>query len=86
MPPRSTHRTFHLKIFSRLDNPFVFGLLEAYWDAYEAVKLNSYADLSYLQEVWRYHEKIASLIATGDAEGSLNAFIEHTKLLSGRTS
>ncbi len=30
----------------------MLGLLEAYWDAYEAVELNTYADYAYLQEVW----------------------------------
>ena len=84
--PHPEHRAFHLAIFSKLDNPFVYGLLEAYWDAYEAVQLNSYAELSYLREVWRYHEKIADLICAGDAQGSLVAFIEHTKLLSVRHS
>jgi hypothetical protein len=38
------------------------GLLEAYWDAYEAVELNTYADYAYLQEVWRYHERIVEAI------------------------
>jgi len=82
--PHQQHRDFHLTIFSRLDNPFVFGILEAYWNAYEAVHLNSYADLSYLRQVWDYHQKIADLIAAGDAEGSLKAFIDHTKLLKTR--
>ncbi len=84
--PHRQHRAFHLAIFSKLDNPFVYGLLEAYWDAYEAVQLNSYAELSYLREVWRYHERIADRICAGDPEASLAAFIEHTKLLSGRHS
>src|SRR5258706_8013283 len=35
--PHVEHRHFHMKIFSHLDNPFVIGLLEAYWEAYEAV-------------------------------------------------
>ena len=32
--PHEEHRNLHLLIFSRLDNPFVTGILEAYWDAY----------------------------------------------------
>ena len=35
--PHEEHRKLHLMIYSRLDNPFVTGILEAYWDAYEAV-------------------------------------------------
>lgn len=83
--PHAEHRRLHLKIFSRLDNPFVTGLLEAYWTAYEAVELNAYADLAYLREVWACHERIVRAIAAGDAEGSLQTFIEHTKLLRHRS-
>ena len=50
--PNEEHRTFHLTVFKRLDNPFVMGILEAYWDAYNAVELNRYSDYSYLQQVW----------------------------------
>ena len=33
--PQYEHRQLHLSIYQRLDNPFVSGILEAYWDAYE---------------------------------------------------
>ena len=53
--PHEEHRRLHLLIYSRLNNPFVTGLLEAYWDAYETVGLNVYAGgMDYLQEVWQY--------------------------------
>ncbi|MBI5929361.1 MAG: FadR family transcriptional regulator [Chloroflexi bacterium] len=79
--PHAEHREFHLTIFSKLDNVFVRGLLEAYWEAYEAVELNKYADLAYLSEVWSYHERITEDIIRGDVDSSLRAFEEHTKLL-----
>src|SRR5512143_581842 len=41
--PHEEHRKLHLLIYCRLENPFVTGLLEAYWDAYEAVGLNVFA-------------------------------------------
>jgi DNA-binding FadR family transcriptional regulator len=82
--PFREHREFHLSIFTRLANPFVVGLLEAYWDAYEAVELNTYADYPYLQEVWAYHERIAEAICAGDIEGSKQLLIEHMQLLSRR--
>jgi DNA-binding FadR family transcriptional regulator len=82
--PFREHREFHLSIFKRLENPFVVGLLEAYWDAYEAVELNTYADYPYLQEVWAYHERIAEAICAGDIEGSKQLLIEHMQLLSRR--
>jgi DNA-binding FadR family transcriptional regulator len=79
--PLEEHRAFHLTIFKRLENPFVLGLLEAYWDAYEAVELNRYADYSYHKQVWDYHERILDAICTGDFDAAQKAFIEHTKLL-----
>lgn len=82
--PHAEHRQFHLTIFRHLQNPFVQGLLEAYWEAYEAVELNTYADLVYWQEAWRYHELILEYINHGKPDEALQAFIEHTKLLRHR--
>jgi len=82
--PHQEHRQFHLGIFAHLDNPFVMGLLEAYWEAYEAVEMNTYADLKYWQEAWSYHEKILDNIVSGDYEAAKQAFIDHTRLLRHR--
>jgi DNA-binding FadR family transcriptional regulator len=84
--PHPEHRQFHLTIFSHLDNPFVMGLLEAYWEAYEAVELNTYADLHYWQEAWSFHERILDFICKGEFAASRDAFIEHTKLLRHRSA
>ena len=46
--PHSEHRQLHLTIFRRLENPFVQGIFEAYWEAYEAIDLNLYSDYEYL--------------------------------------
>ncbi|HQY93286.1 MAG: FCD domain-containing protein [Caldilinea sp.] len=82
--PYQEHRELHLTIYRRLDNPFVVGLLEAYWDAYEAVELNTYADYGYLQEVWRYHEHIVEAICQGRPAEGKQLLIEHMQLLSAR--
>mgnify|MGYP001224306917 CR=1 FL=1 len=82
--PYQEHRELHLTIYRRLDNPFVVGLLEAYWDAYEAVELNTYADYVYLQEVWRYHERIVDAICRGEVAEGKRLLIEHMQLLSAR--
>lgn len=79
--PNQEHRVFHITIFSRLENPFVVGLLEAYWDAYEAVEPNRYADYAYHTQVWDYHERILDAICAGDYEAAKTAYQEHTKLL-----
>jgi DNA-binding FadR family transcriptional regulator len=78
--PMREHRVFHITVFEQLKNPFVTGLLEAYWDAYEAVESNRYADYTYLQTVWDYHERILDAICAGDYESAKQAFIKHTEL------
>ena len=82
--PHAEHRDLHLTIFSRLDNVFVRGILEAYWEAYEGVGLNLYTDLSYLEQVWAYHERMVQAILRGDYEHGHQALIEHTDLLRRR--
>lgn len=82
--PQTEHRALHLTIFSRLDNPFVTGLLEAYWDAYEAVGLSLYSDYAYLQEVWSHHAQIVAAVVCGDVEGGQRLLHEHWNLLDQR--
>ncbi|MBI3739781.1 MAG: FadR family transcriptional regulator [Chloroflexi bacterium] len=85
--PHEEHRRLHLMIYSRLNNPFVTGILEAYWDAYEAVGLNMYAGgIDYLNEVWQYHSKMVESICNGNYEAGRKALIEHIDLLAQRPS
>ena len=82
--PDIEHRELHLTLFKRLDNPFVIGLLESYWDAYDAVGLNVYADISYLTDVWRYHERIVEALLANDRDEAYCMLVQHTKLLQQR--
>ena len=83
--PHEEHRNLHLKIYSRLDNPFVTGILEAYWEAYEAVGLNVFAgSYEYLKEVWQYHQKMVEAICNGEFEAGYQALVEHTDLIYHR--
>ena len=82
--PFQEHRELHLAIYRRLDNPFVLGLLEAYWDGYEAVELNTFADLGYLQAVWRYHDAIVEAICAGEVAEGKRLLTEHMQLLNAR--
>jgi DNA-binding FadR family transcriptional regulator len=82
--PYPEHRELHLTIFRRLNNPFVQGLLEAYWDGYEAVELNTYADYAYLKRVWQYHEEIVEAIGQADYARGKRLLIEHMRLLTSR--
>ena len=84
--PHEEHRKFHLLIYCRLDNPFVTGILEAYWDAYEEVGLNVMTGgYSYQMEVWRFHEKMKEAICDGNFEAGYQALITHTDLLYHRS-
>lgn len=79
--PNEEHRQLHLTIYGRLDNPFVRGLLEAYWDIYEASELTRLASYQYWLDVWRYHERIVDAICQGDFERGRKLLIEHFELL-----
>lgn len=79
--PHEEHRQLHLTIYNRLHNVFVTGLLEAYWDAYEAVGLNVYADLDYLEQVWTYHEQLAEAAIIKDKSRGLDILREHFDLI-----
>lgn len=83
--PHEEHRKFHMGIMAHLENPFVKGLLEAYWEAYEAVEMNTYADLNYWQEAWIYHERILEHINKREFDAAQQAFIDHTRLLRHRS-
>jgi DNA-binding FadR family transcriptional regulator len=82
--PFDEHRDLHLTFFKRLENPFVQGLLEAYWAAYKAFGLELYAELSYHHEVWDYHERMVECVAQKDFDGGLQALKDHMALLRHR--
>ena len=83
--PHEEHRHMHLLIFSRLENPFVTGILEAYWDAYENVGLNVFSGgYEYLKQVWEYHRNMVNAISEGKYEEGYRALTAHTDLLYNR--
>ncbi len=85
--PHEEHRKLHLLIYSRLNNPFVTGLLEAYWEAYEAVGLNLYAGgMDYLEEVWGFHKTMVQSICNGNYAAGRKALVTHIDLLANRPS
>lgn len=79
--PHYEHRQLHLRIYRHLKNPFVLGILEAFWDAYEAVGLSVYADYNYLREVWDYHRQMIEAINDGDFDSGYHALVSHKDLL-----
>ena len=82
--PHEEHRRFHMMIYKELDNIFVLGILEAFWDLYEVVGLNLYEDLDYLLNVWDYHQQIAEEINSANYEKAHAVLIEHMELIHKR--
>lgn len=81
--PHQEHRELHLTIYGKIENVFVLGLLEAYWDAYEEVGLNRYTELAHLKIVWDYHRKIVNALLNGEIEEGYKMLLEHMDLLKG---
>ena len=79
--PDLDHRDFHLKIFSRLDNPVVSSVLEAYWDMYLNSGMTYYMDQAYLERVWSAHREIAEALAQRDFERGHQALVTHMDLM-----
>jgi DNA-binding FadR family transcriptional regulator len=79
--PKDEHRLLHLTIFGRLQNPFVQGLLVAYWDAYDASELTRYMGYEYWLRVWQYHEQIVEALCQNEYALGQQLLIEHFKLL-----
>jgi DNA-binding FadR family transcriptional regulator len=79
--PNTEHRQLHLTIFSRLENPFVQGLLVAYWDAYDASELTRFMGYRYWVDVWTYHEQIVDALRADDFERGRRLLNEHFALL-----
>lgn len=82
--PHDEHRRLHLTIFSRLENCFIQGILESYWDIYEAVGLSFYEDRKYLERVWSYHRLMVDSITNEEFLSGYQALIAHMDLLFQR--
>lgn len=82
--PHKEHRDLHMTVYRRLDNVFAIGILEAYWEAYEAIELNIFTNYDYLTKVWTYHTDIVNLIESGEYELARQKLIDHTALISVR--
>lgn len=82
--PHAEHRQLHLTIYKRLENTFVSGILESYWDIYEAVGLSVFEDRQYLERVWTYHQQMVDSVAQSDFLSGYQALIAHMDLLYQR--
>jgi DNA-binding FadR family transcriptional regulator len=83
--PHREHRNLHMITFSHISNDFVIGILEAYWDFYEAVGLDRYTEYDYLEEVWHYHKSMVEAIRAGNFEEGYKAMSIHMDLINQRS-
>jgi DNA-binding FadR family transcriptional regulator len=83
--PHREHRNLHMITFSHITNDFVIGILEAYWDFYEAVGLDRYTEYDYLEEVWHYHKSMVEAIQSGNFEEGYKAMSMHMDLINLRS-
>lgn len=79
--PNDEHRQLHLTIFKHLENPFVQGILHAYWEAYEASELTRFVTYQYWLDVWTYHEQIVEALRQHDFAQGKRLLVEHFALL-----
>lgn len=82
--PHNEHRELHLTIYRKINNPFVVGLLEAFWNLYETNGLDVYGDINYLEQVWNYHDRMVTNICTGNIDAAYQVMIEHKGFLYSR--
>ncbi|MHB8192364.1 MAG: FadR/GntR family transcriptional regulator [Bellilinea sp.] len=82
--PHAEHRELHLAIYKRLNNPFVTGLLEAFWEVYEVFGLDVYSDLAYHERVWDYHARMVEAICNRNVTVGYDALMEHMDLIYQR--
>lgn len=82
--PHKEHRDLHVLLFSKLDNPFAQGLLQTYWDAYEAVGLHRYFEFSYYESMWSSHRAMVEAIQRGRYDEGKKILLQHFTLLEDR--
>lgn len=82
--PTTEHRDFHMLFYKHLENPYVTGLLEAYWELYKAAGFEIYPDMEYVQRIWQYHRKSVELIKSHNYEEAHRSLMEHMELITLR--
>lgn len=81
MIPLEEHSEFHLSIYRPLNNTFLNGILETYWQLSQETEFRMYSDQVYLENVWTYHKKIQRAIATKEYDLGYQALMTHFELV-----
>ena len=82
--PVIEHREFHTRIYKHINNEFLSGIFECYWDLYRIEGLEIYSDLNYIEKVWQYHARILEQIKSGNFNQGLKYLLEHMEMINQR--
>lgn len=82
--PVEEHKSFHLVMYQKIANPYVQGILEAYWTMYELTGMAVYADLQYLEQVWHFHRRMVDALSRSEFDAGYRVFKDHIDLMSQR--
>lgn len=79
--PVQEHRDFHLAIYRPLNNVYLNGILESYWDLFHDSEIRLYNDQTSLENVWNYHQKIYQAIVSKQYEVGYQALVTHFEIV-----
>ncbi len=82
--PAQEHREFHLTIYRNLKNQYLIGVLDAFWEVYHLSGMEIYPDITYIDRVWQYHERIVEEIRSRNYSLGLALLTEHMDLTNQR--
>lgn len=82
--PLEEHKEFHMCMYRKIQNPYVQGVLEAYWIMYEVTGMAIYTDMQYLEQVWKYHQGMVEALQSGEIDRGYRLFMEHVDLITKR--
>jgi len=82
--PAEEHRAFHTLIYKNLNNQYLDGILDAFWEVYHLSGLEVYPDFTYVERVWQYHARIVEQLRNRNYSAGLSLLIEHMDLLNQR--
>lgn len=82
--PAKEHREFHMTIYKNLKNQYLNGVLDAFWEVYHLSGMEIYPDITYIDRVWQYHERIVEQIRGRNYSNGLSLLTEHMDLANQR--
>ena len=73
--PAEEHRSFHTLIYKNLNNQYLDGILDAFWEVYHLSGLEVYPDFTYVERVWQYHARIVEQLRNRNYSAGLSLLI-----------